>query len=431
MLSRPPASLAAAISARPPASSEPLAIGQQRLELRPRGPSTSGRREQSRKTSPARAGKASTSTSTSGSGPSARVMTERCGCSSACSSVSLPRRDELARRASGRASGARGRRRAAGSSASRRRARRRPSSLADVGGGERRAHAGALRVGCATARGCARWPPGSARRAPSAGSPPSGSPPSNCSTAISEATSPACAPPIPSATTNSGARTKKLSSLPWRWRPRSESWKCSAIAQHRRQRSKVNSVSPMRIAVARVQRLRPAQRLVVEVGAVRRAEVLEHDRRPRAARGARGGRRRTSPRARISAWSPRPSSAPSREVVRRAGAAARRRCSTRSCGVAARRAPSRAPAGACRSRRRSRGPARRPVVGAAAQVLQRAARHPQQEQVEDGEEAELQGDGDGIEHGGGLLQLEGRARGAELDHVARLSDCGPLDRGGR
>ena len=37
---------------------------------------------------------------------------------------------------------------------------------------------------------------------------PSGSPRSNDSTAISDATSPAWAPPMPSATTNSGARTK-------------------------------------------------------------------------------------------------------------------------------------------------------------------------------------------------------------------------------
>ena len=43
-----------------------------------------------------------------------------------------------------------------------------------------------------------------------------GSSSSNERTAISDATSPACAPPMPSATTNSGARTKKLSSLPWR-----------------------------------------------------------------------------------------------------------------------------------------------------------------------------------------------------------------------
>ena len=44
----------------------------------------------------------------------------------------------------------------------------------------------------------------------------------NASMAISDATSPAWAPPIPSASTNSGACTNKLSSLPVRWRPTSE-----------------------------------------------------------------------------------------------------------------------------------------------------------------------------------------------------------------
>ena len=48
---------------------------------------------------------------------------------------------------------------------------------------------------------------------------PSGSPRSNEETAISDATSPACAPPMPSATTKIGARTKKESSLAFRWRP--------------------------------------------------------------------------------------------------------------------------------------------------------------------------------------------------------------------
>ena len=46
------------------------------------------------------------------------------------------------------------------------------------------------------------------RTRPSAGESPSGSPASKASTAISDATSPDCAPPMPSATTNSGARTK-------------------------------------------------------------------------------------------------------------------------------------------------------------------------------------------------------------------------------
>ena len=47
----------------------------------------------------------------------------------------------------------------------------------------------------------------------------SGSPGWKASTAIREATSPACAPPIPSATTNRGARANSESSLARRWRP--------------------------------------------------------------------------------------------------------------------------------------------------------------------------------------------------------------------
>ena len=46
------------------------------------------------------------------------------------------------------------------------------------------------------------------RTRPSAGESPSGMPAPKASTAISDATSPDCAPPMPSATTNSGARTK-------------------------------------------------------------------------------------------------------------------------------------------------------------------------------------------------------------------------------
>ncbi len=48
------------------------------------------------------------------------------------------------------------------------------------------------------------------------------------STAIREATSPACAPPMPSATTNSGARASSESSLARRWRPVSVPAYCSA-----------------------------------------------------------------------------------------------------------------------------------------------------------------------------------------------------------
>ena len=43
-----------------------------------------------------------------------------------------------------------------------------------------------------------------------------------------EATSPACAPPMPSATTNSGERTSSESSLARRWRPVSLPEYCSA-----------------------------------------------------------------------------------------------------------------------------------------------------------------------------------------------------------
>ncbi len=76
---------------------------------------------------------------------------------------------------------------------------------------------------------------------------PSGRSRSKASAAAFEATSPAWAPPIPSATTKIGARTKKESSLALRWRPvsvrkawssiRSIAYACA---------SNLNSVSPMR-----------------------------------------------------------------------------------------------------------------------------------------------------------------------------------------
>src|SRR5918992_4228186 len=133
---------------------------------------------------------------------------------------------------------------------------------------------------------------------PAAGSPP-GRPASNDSTAISDATSPAWAPPIPSATTNSGARTKRLSSLPCRWRPRSDAWKCSAMRSteirvsppDRRKPHPATCVRrylplegefgiPDANAVTNVKRLRTPQRLAVEVGPVRGPQVLEHDHVP-------------------------------------------------------------------------------------------------------------------------------------------------------
>ena len=90
MLSRPPAWLAASISAWP-ASGSVLAARRMSATW------DSGTIEvspslQSRKTSPATPRQERVSTTTSGSGPSARVMIERCGCSSASWAVSWPRR---------------------------------------------------------------------------------------------------------------------------------------------------------------------------------------------------------------------------------------------------------------------------------------------------------------------------------------------------
>ena len=62
----------------------------------------------------------------------------------------------------------------------------------------------------------------------------------------------------------------------------------------------------------------------------------------------------------------------------------------------------------------------------APQITQRAPRHPQQKQVEDGKEAELQPDRDWLERVIGLLQLERHRRRAELDLVPRLEHLGAV-----
>ena len=90
MLSRPPARLASSIRARTADCIEVARASSRAICSSPSivvSPS-----EQSRKTSPAWAGTVCRSTSTSGSGPSARVMIERCGWSSAWASVSWPLR---------------------------------------------------------------------------------------------------------------------------------------------------------------------------------------------------------------------------------------------------------------------------------------------------------------------------------------------------
>ena len=177
--------------------------------------------------------------------------------------------------------------------------------------------------------------------------------------------------------------------------------------------------SPIRMRSPGVQRLRAAQQLVVEVGPVRRPQVLEDDGAalPFDARVLRGAR--TGPRAR-----PR----------RRRGRASRR-CRRRSArrsrgrGPARRRAPRRGgrrrrPRCGCRWRRAAARPRRAAGRRARAQVLQRAADDPEQEEVQDGEEAELEGDGDRLERHARLLQHEpdvggARARAGRRTRAAR------------
>src|SRR5271170_1506608 len=94
------------------------------------------------------------------------------------------------------------------------------------------------------------------------------------STAIREATSPACAPPIPSATTNSGERASSESSLARRWRPVSVPAYCSAtrsISVDLEREFTVADAHP----VTGVQRPGRLQQLLVEIGAVGGAEILD------------------------------------------------------------------------------------------------------------------------------------------------------------
>src|SRR5450759_2703378 len=95
------------------------------------------------------------------------------------------------------------------------------------------------------------------------------------STAIFEATSPACAPPMPSATTNSGARASSESSLARRWRPVSLPAYCSATRStsvHLECEFAVADAHP----IAGMEGSRGLQELLVEIGAVGGAEVFDH-----------------------------------------------------------------------------------------------------------------------------------------------------------
>src|SRR5271154_1705353 len=96
------------------------------------------------------------------------------------------------------------------------------------------------------------------------------------STAIREATSPAWAPPIPSATTNSGERASSESSLALRWSPVSVPAYCSATRSISVDLEGEFAVADAH-AVAGVQGPRRLQQLLVEIGAVGGVEVLDHD----------------------------------------------------------------------------------------------------------------------------------------------------------
>src|SRR4051812_20349931 len=100
----------------------------------------------------------------------------------------------------------------------------------------------------------------------------------NVSTTIVDATSPARAPPIPSATANSGACSKTRSSLLRRWRPVSDlaklSWATRSITRPSLYEREFVVANPD--AVSGVQGLWSFEQVAVEVGAVGRVQILYH-----------------------------------------------------------------------------------------------------------------------------------------------------------
>src|SRR5271170_53260 len=215
-----------------------------------------------------------------------------------------------------------------------------------------------------------------------------------------EATSPACAPPMPSATTNSGERASSESSLARRWRPVSLPAYCSATRS-----TSVDLERELAVAdahpVAGVQRPGALQQLLVEVGAVGRAEIFDHDDVALLVDTgvARGGKRVLEPDLGAVAAAQHDVAV---EVVDHAGIVAggaidhepRRAIDERD--AAERRGGVHA-GGILRDRLarfvEARGDSFALGRGAPAKVAPRAARDPQQKQVDDDHEAELQGDG--------------------------------------
>src|SRR5229473_4119893 len=213
----------------------------------------------------------------------------------------------------------------------------------------------------------------------------------NDSTAIREATSPACAPPMPSATTNSGERASNESSLARRWRPVSVTAYCSATRSMSVDLEGEFAVADAD-AVAGMQRPGGLEQLLVQVGAVRGAQILDHDYVSLLvdARVPRGGEGVLQPDLGAIAATQHdlavevvdhPAIVPGgtlddqpRRPLGDVGAAERRR------GVH--------PGRVGRQRSGSRSLATRRSAGA--EVTPGAAGDPQQEQVQDGEEAELE-----------------------------------------
>src|SRR5215217_389274 len=221
---------------------------------------------------------------------------------------------------------------------------------------------------------------------------------SNVPTAMPEATSPARAPPMPSATANSGLRSRYESSFPCRARPTSD----SAAFSTTRNANRLLLVPVLGLAdadaVRHLQLLGPAQLATVQICPVGRAHVFYvHELAARKDPGVGGRRERVLDR-----------------DVRAGPATHGRRVADLEHG--ARRevhrghdlepradALAQVHAAAALTRGLRRGAARHGHVGvgAAGQVAPRAAHDPQQEQVEDGQEAELECDCYRVVHGPG------------------------------
>src|SRR5487761_2452760 len=237
-------------------------------------------------------------------------------------------------------------------------------------------------------RALASWARASRARS---GSSVSSRPGRNSATATLEATSPAWAPPIPSAITNRGERTSSESSFARRWRPVSVPAYCSTTRSKSVDLEGEFAVADPN-AVPGVQRPWGLQQLLVEVGAVGRVEIFDDDRVALLvdAGVARGGEGILEPY--LGAVAPAEDEV-AVEVVDHARLMAGSSLDDQAGGP---------PGKVGRAERRGRVHAGRVGVGlhreglgrlpgGAAEVAPGAAGDPQQEQIEDGDEAELEG----------------------------------------